>query len=81
MSLFVCFNTTWQDRKRAAIKAFPKAFSGCTLILDGKAFKLQRFSAASAQTLYLPEIMTKKDYMCFKHSPAQLSCIIQVRKK
>jgi hypothetical protein len=68
----------WQDRKWAALKAFPKQFLGCTLILYGKAIKLRRFNREAANILYLPEKMVKKDYMCFKHKPPQLSCLVQV---
>jgi hypothetical protein len=74
---FVFFGP-WQDQKRLSLQSFPKQFASCTLILDGKAFKLKQFSTHSAQTLYLPEIMTRKDHMCYKHKPPQLSCIIQV---
>jgi hypothetical protein len=50
----------WQNQKRLALQTFPSQFTSCTLILDGKAFKLRQFCSKSAATLYLPEIMTRK---------------------
>ncbi len=74
---FVFFGP-WQDRKRAAIANFPPRFNGVTLILDGKAFPLREFSSSAARSLYLPEMLTKKDYMCYKHKPAKPSMLVQV---
>lgn len=76
-SEFIFFGC-WKDRKRNSINTFPPKFSSTTLILDGKAIPLQRFCSKSAESLYLPEILTRKDYMCYKHKPPQMSMLIQV---
>lgn len=57
---------------------FPPLVASSTLILDGKAVPLKRFSSKDAATLYLPDVYTRRDYMCFKHKPARASLLIQV---
>jgi hypothetical protein len=73
----ICFGSV-EDRKKSAKKNFPAKFSGITLILDGKVFPIRQFSRNDATTLYLPEVLTRKDYMCYKHKPPICSMLLQV---
>jgi hypothetical protein len=67
-----------QERKEASKKKWPRKYNAVTLLIDGKVFPIRSFNKIKAASLYLPEVLVKKDYMCYKHKPPLCSMLLQV---